>query len=126
MSVVRCHGEMTINGKNQQTYTPAFGSFLLIGKMANVVEEQREQQPAEPSPIVVQPIGSVPGEAVKADPPAATSLVQSLLQEQEDETGDKKKKKKKKKAKTGRQKELVPTSPIIDRSPSVSISFRNV
>lgn len=81
-----------------------FYSFLLIGKMSNVVEEHQTTETIQPPSIVIQPISTV-----TTDEPVAggtSSLVQSLLQEQPDESGEKKKKKKKK-AKTGRLKELV-------------------
>lgn len=75
--------------------------------MEDIAEEQ--SQPTEitesltvaPVPIPIDGITTTTTEQ-----PAATSLVQSLLQEQTDEA-EGKKKKKKKKAKTGRQKELV-------------------
>jgi hypothetical protein len=102
--IVRCHGEHTVNGFVDNRF---FCCSFFQCKMEDTAEE-RQQQPQteiiESSPVIPAP-GST-DETIKTEQPAATSLLQSLLQEQPDETGGKKKKKKKK-AKTGRQKEVV-------------------
>ncbi len=106
-SVVRCHGELTMNGLANTTVV-SFSVLSLHCEMEDIAEEQQQQTEKTESSSVA-PVAVLTNETTKPEQPPATittSLLQSLLQEQSDETGDKKKKKKKK-AKVGRQKELV-------------------